>query len=358
MSDTRQKLAQAYELIGQEKVDEALEILKPLSEQEPENENVWWLMANAHSEHRAARRALVNVLKINPAHKDARKYLDILNEQYPPRDDELMMMMEIEDVQAELPQGETDNDGGFDDIIDDDFDIFDTGSSSSEIDDLFSEDSITNDNDDFALDDDEDPFAELLDDDSGKKGRRNKRSKDGGTSRRRLLIPLLLLMVLCLVGLMALLVFSGGSSDNTTEEDAQSFPTFTEVDAPTVNVEEGEQLEQIRLTAQSDSRALLGADASVLYGQQGDTFGLYIRVCTVNLRVQQVAVDGMQLLANRVGNTALIQDDIAHIGIVIVDCERPDDTLYQANAPIQPSIDFSQGAMLLPDFRAAWQVDG
>ncbi len=75
----RSQLERAYSLIQQEQMYEALGILEPLLAKDPNNIDAWWLMANAVSEPQAARRALDNVLRLDPNRADARHLLDELN---------------------------------------------------------------------------------------------------------------------------------------------------------------------------------------------------------------------------------------------------------------------------------------
>ncbi|HLA43666.1 MAG TPA: hypothetical protein VJZ27_09540, partial [Aggregatilineales bacterium] len=103
MPNTQEQLAKAFELIRNDELEKAIVIVKPITESEPDNADAWWLLANAASEARDARRALVNVLKINPSYPKARNLLDTLNEMHPPRDDELIMLMEIQDTEEPPP---------------------------------------------------------------------------------------------------------------------------------------------------------------------------------------------------------------------------------------------------------------
>ncbi|MCC7450784.1 MAG: tetratricopeptide repeat protein [Anaerolineae bacterium] len=80
---TRSQLQQAYRLIQQEELDQAIAILKPIVASQPNNADAWWLMANAVSEPEEARAALQNVLRLNPSNTQARELLDQLNEQFP-----------------------------------------------------------------------------------------------------------------------------------------------------------------------------------------------------------------------------------------------------------------------------------
>lgn len=80
---TRNQLKQAYALIQQERLDEALGILRRILGNDPDNADAWWLMANAVSDPADAADALGNVLRLQPAHAEAREAYDQLIEEYP-----------------------------------------------------------------------------------------------------------------------------------------------------------------------------------------------------------------------------------------------------------------------------------
>src|SRR5258706_12208438 len=80
---TRSQLEQAYRLIQQDNLDQAIAILKPITAREPNNADAWWLMANAVSEPHDAHEALQNVLRLNPANDQARELLQQLEKEFP-----------------------------------------------------------------------------------------------------------------------------------------------------------------------------------------------------------------------------------------------------------------------------------
>ncbi len=92
MSDTPKQLQRAYRLINKQQTAEALSLLRPLTIQEPENPDVWWLMAYALEEPTEVREALITVLRLNPNYSNAakaRELLQALNEQHPPSQEEI-----------------------------------------------------------------------------------------------------------------------------------------------------------------------------------------------------------------------------------------------------------------------------
>src|SRR5947207_1025537 len=80
---TRSQLEQAYDLIQQDKLDQAIALLKPITKKEPDNADAWWLMANAVSEPTDAHNALQNVLRLNPSNDQARELLQQLEQEFP-----------------------------------------------------------------------------------------------------------------------------------------------------------------------------------------------------------------------------------------------------------------------------------
>lgn len=87
MADTpRTQLERAFRLIQEERLDEALGILRPILDSDPKNADAWWLYANAVSEPGEARQALETVLRLNPKNTEARELLDQLNDASPADD--------------------------------------------------------------------------------------------------------------------------------------------------------------------------------------------------------------------------------------------------------------------------------
>ncbi len=85
MADSmRQQLQQAYQYIKDKKFFEARAILLPLVQQDRENVDAWWMLANAQTDPTASRDALQIVLKLKPDHANAKAMLDRINEKFPP----------------------------------------------------------------------------------------------------------------------------------------------------------------------------------------------------------------------------------------------------------------------------------
>ena len=84
MSDAmRNQLEQAYNLIQNDRLDDAVGLLRPIVRADPNNPDAWWLLANAVSDPNDAFEALDNVLRLEPDHEQARELLNNLLQEYP-----------------------------------------------------------------------------------------------------------------------------------------------------------------------------------------------------------------------------------------------------------------------------------
>lgn len=382
MADTtRQKLNEAFDLIKADRVDDAMAILTPITEAEPDNADAWWLVANAASDARPARRALVNVLRINPAHAKARELLEQLNEMHPPRDDELMMLLEIEDIAPPPPvmpkeaSGEDSEALSFDNAEDeaeedDSFPEFQSVSEPNEIDALFLEEEeeeddpfgdVGADDDEFALEED-DPFAFLLDKDAPRKARA---ARSGG-GRRRLLRLVALVLIIVLLGALLVLVLGGGDDGGSSSAEADATATMTPagpqfVTAVDVNADEADNLELVRQSLENDGRDIVGTEVAVRFVQNGQQYGMVLQTCArPSPQVPELVINGMNLLARRIVNTPTIQDDFAMVGVSVTDCDQPADILYEALASMESvlalPINISVNDPAFVSFQQAWIV--
>src|SRR2546423_4423801 len=80
---TRSQLEQAYKLIEQDELEKALAMLRPIVRSQPNNSDAWWLLSNVVSEPTDAGEALLNVLRLDPRHSQARELLDALDKEFP-----------------------------------------------------------------------------------------------------------------------------------------------------------------------------------------------------------------------------------------------------------------------------------
>lgn len=364
MADTKQQLVKAFDLIKKDQTEEAVALLKPIVAAEPDNADAWWLMANAAGEPKDARRALVNVLKINSGHVKARDLLDKLNEQFPPSDDELMMMLDIED--SAPPPYPMATEGGFDDAdASQDDSIF-----SSDIDDLFKEEveplptaeeanrtalRMGQDDDDFGLKPGENPFAELLERDE----RAHRRG--GGGNRRRILLPLVAILALVLVGGLLFMLLRGGDEGGEPTVTVSDPGLLSSVDATAINPDNATILEAARSNAENTARQSIAPDAKAIFAEIEGGYALVVQVCSQpGPTLPQIATDGIRIAALQAGSSPAISGLLSHVGVSVEDCLRDNDTLYRATAPIQAAIDFSATGGNTPQalntFRQSWVV--
>jgi hypothetical protein len=80
---TEQNLALAFELIENDRLNDAVIVLEPMLERETNNADVWWLYAHAVSDPNKARNALNNVLRLDPNYPGATDLAKSLDTKYP-----------------------------------------------------------------------------------------------------------------------------------------------------------------------------------------------------------------------------------------------------------------------------------
>lgn len=84
MSDaTNQALEQAYEHVEAGRPEEAVPLLESLVAQDPDNLDAWWIYLHAVTDPQDARRALNNVLRLDPEYPGAAELMTTLDEKYP-----------------------------------------------------------------------------------------------------------------------------------------------------------------------------------------------------------------------------------------------------------------------------------
>ncbi len=270
---SRKQLEQIFELIQQEELEEANNLLQPILEAEPNNADAWWLMANTVDDPRRARRALVNVLKNDPQHSKARELLDVLNERYPPRDDELEMLMELED--------QLDDDTDFwqseDEPLSDEelFEMFeqDTSVDLSKLDDDLEAISPDDDMvaDDDLLTDDEDPFADLLAEDDAAAP-----DKAAEKKRRRWVTPLLIILLAAIAATVLIALQQGEEEDSEAVDDTgrPDLPQLVAVDNPDLTA----VVDQATQDAQQHP-GLSNGDSQVVLSTTNEGQTLFVQSC-------------------------------------------------------------------------------
>ncbi|PJF27853.1 MAG: hypothetical protein CUN53_02495 [Phototrophicales bacterium] len=101
---TSQALEQAFEHIEAGRPDDAIPLLEPIVADDPDNLDAWWILAHASSDPQKARRALNNVLRLDPDYPGAAALLEVLNEKYPPPRIRRIEAVSTPETMPEAPQ--------------------------------------------------------------------------------------------------------------------------------------------------------------------------------------------------------------------------------------------------------------
>jgi hypothetical protein len=107
MSDIRSlALSRAYELVEAGKSDEARTVLEPILQNAPDNVDAWWIYAHAVTDPDDARRALENVVRIDPHYAGATDLLQTLNDEYPLREEAPLVPEPViaDTVESDVPE--------------------------------------------------------------------------------------------------------------------------------------------------------------------------------------------------------------------------------------------------------------
>jgi tetratricopeptide (TPR) repeat protein len=79
-SNLNTRLSQAYGLIEADQLQEAVDLLRPILAENPNNPDAWWLYAHAITDADDARAALSTVLNLDPNYPEAQRLLELLDE--------------------------------------------------------------------------------------------------------------------------------------------------------------------------------------------------------------------------------------------------------------------------------------
>ena len=101
MADISQQLDRAYNLIQENELQQARNILRPYTDADIDNPDVWWLYAHATEDPQAGRDALQRVLDLNPDYPGARELMQQLEMQNEP-----LFASNADDPFADDPFGE------------------------------------------------------------------------------------------------------------------------------------------------------------------------------------------------------------------------------------------------------------
>lgn len=354
---SKEQLERAFELIQADEYEQASKLLKTIIEREPRNADAWWLLANTVEDPREARRALVNVLKHDPKHVQARETLESLNEQFPPRDDELVLLMELQDSHRDVDFDESP-------VSDEDLTALfgDEDIDSLELEDLKELEGFESDDDDL--------FRELMEPEKKEKSQKTsskpskapKQAKQKAERKRSpILMPLLLIVGAALIATV-LFLLSGGQEDDTTDSVDKGQPDIVVLAAFQPDVPE---LAAVVASTGTDAQLEFGTSGAALLTASDGQQTLYVEAC-VCLRpdcegpafeeMTQVVVDGFKLAASRITRDNFI-DQVPQVGVNIKACGKTD-ILYRAYTLVDSVLAYrsNENADTLKVFQAQWVV--
>jgi hypothetical protein len=400
------KLEQAYDLIRQERLDEALVILEPILQTDPDNTDAWWLYANAVQEPEEARSALQRVLILEPEHQPAQELLIQLNELYPALAEaeiasssfmdqtDVTSFHEEEEPAAALPPDlpedlpdvpDLPEEPGFDDLEDfDDFDNFDDvdddatpAEPAPAIRSLNAESSSTAPAVDLAaVWDQDDPDLDLpdfgeepdfMDDDTDRQTASEAADSVERRSRpRSILRSVLILLLIVLVGVLVVALIpritapavpgtTPVAAEPTTDSMASNSMAGDEEAAGEDELAASEDVQTVLEAVTSAANAqsdLLGGEADAMYELRNGLPTIVIQVCRPAGTDISSSMDIAMDIAARFGLT--VQDEIGAVGADLVNCERNDE-LLSATVAIDHAASYANGLLTPNDFRQTWR---
>jgi hypothetical protein len=382
MSNTQKELERAYSLIKRDKTEDALRILRPIIEDDPENVHAWWLVAYAATEPHEVREALVKVLRIDPNYANAPKARDMLeklNQEYPPDAAELAMYPEL---QTDLSPTFADEAAFFNESP------FELDTSLEELTPLEPEEPFAEDlfgavdlppiqEDIFAV---EDPFAEVpeapVEIEARARGKKAPAATDKARAQRimldlepevlddetlatreelairrrgrgrRLLLTIAGLAAILLVVVVALALISSQND----EDEVADFTNLAAIDL------EGDPLGAVRAEMESALRtANLGEDSRAVLADSdlGDT--LYVDYCgSPSPTLPQQIAQGMEIAAQKAPS---IQANAKAIGVNVRTCGTDaSDTLYRAVVSVEDATRYLNGELSWEEFQSRWEA--
>ena len=358
----QQKLEQAFDLIREERFEDAQLVLQPIILSRPDAD-AWWLWANAVSEPEDARHALSKVLEIDPNHAQAREFMTGLESVYPAMPEAISDRFEFgmkddfddmvgdsaglvsleQDIPAVVPPEQAPRPDAYDveqpvirqidssSELDDGSDVVDF---SDWLEDLAEAEDVQSDQDDTSI--------------GGAAASMSEPSPSVQPSgRRNALRSILVVSLVLLVGLAAaILLLDIGGSAPVPVADA---PVWTTLSEPS------DLLQSVLEAAQQGSRpASLGGPVEARLATYEDGATLLFQVCRgAGSDLPEALEAGMEQVA-RYGISA--QDELAYVAVSLINCERQD-TLTEALAPIEEAVAFASGRLDAEAFQLTWVVN-
>lgn len=381
MSNSRKELERAFKLIKRDKTNEALDILRPIVNAEPENVDAWWLLAYAATEPREVRESLVQVLRLDPFYSNAPKARDMLqklNEEYPPSADEIMKYPELQssfpDVFAEEEDIFAGNDYVPSFVQPEPAPVEDLFASDEPTDDLFGDVEFEEVDDSFLMNDsafadldnesfvhDEAPQTAKTSSERSKELKRTLQALDTGEmtdeeiaaleekvgrrqgrGRRLLLSVIGLILIVALVGAI---LFIALPEDEPKEDPGALQAISLDSDSAAVQASVANELRNTPLGSASEA---LFAESEL-----GDT--LFIKICgRADSTFPQLVTNGMDIAAQQVSTA---QDTVDAVGITVEDCEAAEhDTLYRAVVSVADAMRYQNGELDRSAFQKLWKT--
>jgi hypothetical protein len=402
MARTKKQLNRAFKLIKREEIDEALDILRPIVAEEPENVHAWWLLAYSATEPREVRQALIQVLRIDPDYENApkaREMLKKLNAQYPPDEAEIAQYPELQPSSSFAASRAEESLFGEIDFEPTPFDVMDEGADyepafdldEDPFEDVFGDpDFVPQTEDLFVPQDDDDPFAELDrelapepvggtaptprspdDEDEGKVDElqlamldlgldpeaqhddqvlaaaeelvAEKRERRSGRSRaRRMLITFALLTLISLAVILVLTVLLGGGAEDPGElkiVEASSDPAMKTQSAVNASLQ--------TMGMGSESQAIIASS------DLGDA--LYVELCgEANPDLPQLVSEGMEIATQQ---ALALEGELDAVGVSINMCQSAEhDTLYRAVVSIEDAKRYLDGELDWAAYQGQWDT--
>lgn len=366
MSKDQKKLDRAYNLIKRDKTDEALDILRPLISEEPENLDAWWLVAYAATEPREAREALLRVLEIDPNYENAPKaqsMLDRLNRDFPPEIDELAQHPELEasvfpDVFADeemfveefemFEEPELLLDEPLEDITAEPItaeDIFGMGEIDDSIEDTEPVEPtphITADDLFAAFDVKREQKSEEEIAAGEERQARQRRRRQGSARRSLMLVGLVAVLVVAALVIMVLL----SSEEDTKSEDPGALQALN---ADTTILADALSATTAKLDAAQVSRESRAVLAESELGR-----ALYADICSYPSPQLPDIIDASMRIVVR--QAAALQNDVEAVGVAVSLCDAAQhDTLYRIVVPIEDVIRYENNEIDWDRFHTLWQ---
>ncbi len=370
MSDaSASKLEQAYNLIREEKLDDAAAILQPILFSEPENADAWWLWANTVTEPEDARHALGKVLEYAPEHQAAKEMLQGLNELYPPVPeaqaglfefgqaedfDDLLSDTSVEEtVSPDIPEVVPPEEAVAEPVIRrlEPAAASDSESASEAIDfgSLF----------DIEADEIEEELPDFEDtpdfDEAMEPAEAAATSAEKPRRRPLLRLVLVLLIAVFVVAAVAILLSNSGQAGVPGQDVAQVPGSGVELPSSAdQSIEPDESVAIVVEALQSAANAqtaLLGGPATVTFVRREGQTAIVLSVCRAAGPDISAALDVAMDMAARL--TLSVQEEVELIAADFINCDRAD-KLLSAAAPIDQAAAYANGNLIREEFRATW----